>query len=72
MPADRFLSGNGQACPSCDGLGRNRSVVQYRRCILCNGTGRAPLPDAEIVRRTVEEARRCYWPAVERAWAGRA
>jgi hypothetical protein len=30
-------------------------------CSVCGGAGWLPLSDAEIVRRTVEEARRIYW-----------
>ena len=34
-------------------------------CQVCDGTGLLPLPTAEIVRRTCEEARRIYWPQFE-------
>lgn len=34
-------------------------------CNVCGGLGYLPLSSAEIVRRTVEEARRLYWPQVE-------
>lgn len=39
-----------------------------KREVPCNvrkGEGWLPLSDAEIVRRTCEEARRVYWPAFE-------
>lgn len=63
------LHGNGERCPACE-LRRGmvdlgmilRAVIQ---CQVCNGTGLLPLSDAEIVRRTVEEARRIYWPQFE-------
>ncbi len=66
---DYTLHGNGEACPACE-LRREmidtamilRPVIQ---CQVCNGTGRLPLSDVEIVRRTVEEARRIYWPQFE-------
>lgn len=38
-------------------------------CNVCQGTGFLPLTEAEIVRRTVEEARRIYWPKKKAAWA---
>ena len=34
-------------------------------CNVCNGVGWLTLDDAEIVRRTCEEARRVYWSAFE-------
>jgi hypothetical protein len=35
-------------------------------CNVCGGEGWLPLSEAEIVRRTCEEARRIYWPEFER------
>jgi hypothetical protein len=35
-------------------------------CNVCGGVGFLPLDSAEIVHRTVEEARRIYWPEWER------
>lgn len=68
MP-DHTLHGNNEPCPACE-LRREtidttaiiRPVIQ---CQVCRGTGLLPLPTAEIVRRTCEEARRIYWPQFE-------
>ena len=71
--ADITLHGNGEACPACE-LRReaqdNGAVLRPEvPCNVCKGTGRLGFTAAEICRRTVEEARRCYWPEVERRWA---
>lgn len=76
MP-DPYLHGNGEACHACAD-GRFRVSLKYNspvmrpegRCTTCHGTGKAPLPTAEIVARTVEEARRIYWPQWERRVMG--
>lgn len=68
---DHTLHGNHQPCPAVDckaftgtsiGNGIWREPIV---CPICKGRGFVPLPDAEIVRRTCEEARRVYWPALE-------
>jgi hypothetical protein len=41
----------------------NRETIP---CNVCSGEGWLPLSEAEIVRRTCEEARRIYWPEFER------
>lgn len=71
--ADITLHGNGEACPAC---ALRREVQDHGAilrpdvpCNVCGGLGRLGFTDAEICRRTVEEARRCYWPEVERRWA---
>lgn len=69
MP-DPTLHGNHDPCPACE---LRRQVVDTGAitrpevpCNVCQGVGFLPLSDAEIVRRTVEEARRIYWPQFER------
>ncbi|MBV7408172.1 hypothetical protein [Maritimibacter sp. DP1N21-5] len=67
---DNSLHGNHDPCPACE----LRREVQDTRpairepvpCNVCKGVDFLPLTDAEIVRRTVEEARRIYWPDWER------
>ena len=61
---DHDLHGNHDPCPACEmrreALGRvpvNKGQVE---CNVCKGEGWLPLSDAEIVRRTCEEARRVY------------
>lgn len=68
--ADPTLHGNGYACPACE---MRREVEDMRAvlrpavpCNVCAGTGRLGYSDAEIVRRTVEVARRLYWPEFDR------
>lgn len=73
---DHALHGNHDPCPACE-MRREAedSRPMTRRAIPCNvckGVGFLPLPDAEIVRRTCEEARRIYWPMVEARWAAAA
>lgn len=73
---DFTLHGNGYPCPACE-LRReaeNKSAITRPDvpCNVCRGIGRLPYSDAEIVRRTVEEARRIYWPMVEARWAASA
>lgn len=67
---DHTLHGNHDACPACE---MRRAAVDTRRfirpaipCNVCRGVGFLPLPDAEIVRRTCDEARRIYWPEFDR------
>lgn len=67
---DPTLHGNHDPCPACE---LRRELVDTRRifrpdvpCNVCKGLGFLPLSDAEIVRRTVEEARRIYWPEFDR------
>lgn len=66
---DHNLHGNHDPCPACEmrreALGRvpiNKGQIE---CNVCKGEGWLPLSDAEIVRRTCEEARRVYWPEFE-------
>lgn len=68
MP-DPTLHGNHDRCAACelrreveDSAPINRPVIP---CNVCGGVGYLPLSSAEIVRRTVEEARRIYWPAFD-------
>lgn len=69
MP-DLALHGNGEPYPACELRRELVDAVSIFRpdvpCNVCHGIGRIPVPAAEIVRRTVEEARRLYWPEVER------
>lgn len=68
MP-DPALHGNGHACPACELRREAEDKGAFLRpdvpCNVCKGVGRLPIPEAEIVRRTVEEARRVYWPAFD-------
>ena len=66
---DHNLHGNHDPCPACEmrreALGRVPIDKGQIECNVCKGEGWLPLSDAEIVRRTCEEARRVYWPAFE-------
>jgi hypothetical protein len=69
MP-DPTLHGNHDPCPACE-LRREMAdhgpiIRDPIPCNVCGGLGFLPLPEAEIVRRTVEEARRIYWPDFDR------
>jgi hypothetical protein len=64
--ADPDLHGNHDTCPACEMRREALGAVPIEKgevpCNVCNGAGWLTLPDAEICRRTVEEARRHYWP----------
>lgn len=67
------LHGNHDNCPACE-LRREMldTGAVFRPdipCNVCGGTGHIALSSVEIVRRTVEEARRLYWPAFDRRTA---
>ena len=71
-----YLHGNHDTCPAC-ALRRemqdNAPMIRPEvPCNVCGGAGYLTLSDAEIVRRTVEEARRIYWPSRNRALQGAA
>lgn len=62
--ADPALHGNGRACEDCRGGGlmfwRSRATglptrVSHVPCPACNGTGRVPIPPAEIVAAQLAE-----------------
>lgn len=65
-----YLHGNHDPCPACEMRREMQDTRAIDReatpCNVCAGLGYLPLDTAEIVRRTVEEARRVYWPEVER------
>lgn len=65
MP-DASLHGNHDPCPACELRREAEDAALVLRpevpCNVCNGLGFLPLPEAEIVRRTCEEARSIYWP----------
>ena len=69
MP-DPTLHGNHDPCPHCELRREMQDTAPITReaisCNVCAGGGFLPLDSAEIVRRTVEEARRIYWPEWER------
>lgn len=69
MP-DPTLHGNHDPCPACELRREMQDTAPIVReaipCNVCKGVGFLPLDSAEIVRRTVEEARRIYWPEWER------
>lgn len=73
MP-DPSLHGNHDPCPACEMRRELADLAPIDRaqipCNVCAGVGWLPLSEAEIVRRTCEEARRIYWPEVERRMAG--
>lgn len=75
MPATFYLHGNHDRCEACE-LRREAAARHLAEggwpalhplipCNLCGGTGLVGLTDKEIVRRTVAEARRTYWPRKE-------
>ncbi|MDZ4393784.1 hypothetical protein [Cypionkella sp.] len=79
---DHTLHGNCEPCPAC-ALRREALPVQsnaygkitdhrhiFVECNECGGYGLKPIPVAEIIRRTCEEARRIYWPEFDRRIAG--
>lgn len=70
---DHTLHGNHDPCPACELRREVQDTAPIAReavpCNVCKGLGFLPLSDAEIVRRTVEEVRRIYWPEMERRWA---
>lgn len=72
--ADPTLHGNGYACPACELRREAEDKGAILRpdvpCNVCGGLGRLGYSDAEIVRRTVDEARRLYWPAFKARIAG--
>ena len=72
--ADKSLHGNGYACPACEMRREAEDKGAILRpdapCNVCNGSGRLGYSAAQIVARTVEEARRLYWPAFEARIAG--
>lgn len=67
--ADKSLHGNGYVCPACEMRREAEDKGAVLRpdvpCNVCEGSGRLGYTDAEIVARTVEEARRLYWPAFD-------
>lgn len=69
MP-DPTLHGNHDTCPACELRREMQDTAPISRtaipCNVCGGTGFLPLSSVEIVRRTVDEARRLYWPEFER------
>jgi hypothetical protein len=69
MP-DPSLHGNNDPCPACEMRREHADMKPIDRepipCNVCGGEGWLPLSEAEIVRRTCEEARRIYWPEFER------
>lgn len=69
MP-DATLHGNHDPCDACALRRELADTTAIARpeipCNVCKGLGFLPLGEAEIVRRTVEEARRIYWPEFER------
>lgn len=66
MP-DVSLHGNHDDCPACAmrrEVQDNGPIIREPvPCNVCHGNGYLTLAAAEICRRTVEEAKRCYWPA---------
>jgi hypothetical protein len=66
---DHSLHGNHDPCPACEMRREMQDLTLVFRepipCNVCGGVGFLALSDAEIVRRTLEEARRIYWPAFE-------
>jgi hypothetical protein len=73
---DASLHGNHDPCPACELRREMQDTAPIERahvpCNVCGGRGLLPLSEAEIVRRTVEEARRIYWPAFDRRTANEA
>lgn len=71
--SDPDLHGNHDPCPACalrrEVLGPVLIGKGEVACNVCHGLGWLVLSDAEIVRRTCDEARRLYWPEFERRTA---
>lgn len=65
MP-DPDLHGNHDPCPACQMRREVMDTAPITRaeipCNVCKGVGWLALSEAEIVRRTCDEARRIYWP----------
>lgn len=61
-----YLQNNHDPCPACALRREMQDTGTINRdalpCNVCKGKGYLKLHDAEIVRRTIEEARRLYWP----------
>jgi hypothetical protein len=72
-PPTPYLHGNHDPCAACELRREMQDTRQVYRdpipCNVCDGKGYLPLSQAEIVRRTVEEARRIYWPEFDRRTA---
>lgn len=70
---DAALHGNHDPCPACELRHEVQDKAPITRepvpCNVCGGVGYLKLSDAEIVRRTCDEARRLYWPSVYARWA---
>lgn len=68
MP-DPTLCGNHDPCPACQLRREAEDTTPIRRpsipCNTCAGVGFIPLSAAEIISRTVAEARQTYWPQFE-------
>jgi hypothetical protein len=66
---DPTLHGNHDPCPACQLRREAEDTTRLNRplipCNTCAGLGFIPLSAAEIVRRTVAEARLTYWPQFE-------
>lgn len=69
-----YLHGNHDLCPACALRREMQDTSTIHRpevpCNVCGGEGYLTLSDAEIVRRTVEEARRIYWPSRSKVFQG--
>jgi hypothetical protein len=67
--SDPDLHGNHDQCPACEMRREALGPVPIDKgavpCNVCKGVGWLPLSEAEIVRRTCDEARQVYWPAFE-------
>ena len=66
-----YLQGNHEPCPACELRREAQDTAPVTRdpipCNQCGNLGYLPLSAEEIVRRTREDACRCYWPAFDRA-----
>lgn len=64
-----YLHGNHDDCEACALRREAEDTAVVLRdpvpCNYCGGWGFLPLASAEIVRRTVQEAREIYWPKKE-------
>lgn len=61
------LHGNHDPCPACEMRREVQDTAPVLRapipCNSCGGSGFIPLSNAEIIRRTVQQARLTFWPA---------
>lgn len=68
---DITLHDNGAPCPACELRRESRDPMDPSPipCNTCGGNGRMGHTVHQVVGRSVEWARKHYWPERERRWA---